>query len=333
MSAESTEELAKRTERLFKGDGVGYPDGVPLPEPPPWRHPSGKRARTRYLIRQEQIDVVNAALRLRRPLLVTGRPGTGKSTLAHAIAGELGLGPVLTWPVNTRSTLDGALYRYDAIGRLRDQQGAGRAGRKEAEVGHDTDSDIGTYIRLGALGTALATEYRGRPRMLLIDEFDKSDVDLPNDLLFVLEEGEFQIPELARLPEDRRTVQVNTADWEERVTVHGGTVRCSEFPFVLITSNGEREFPPAFLRRCVRLELPYPDEEQLEKIVRAHFTSDHDWDRVRELIRGFVEQRKLGDLATDQLLHAVHLLRQGVEPEQRHLKEAVLRELRDTGPG
>ncbi|KAA0942405.1 AAA family ATPase [Streptomyces apricus] len=317
------------TERLFKGDGVGYPDDVPLPEPPPWRRPSGRRDRTRYLIRQEQIDVINAALRLRRPLLVTGRPGTGKSTLARAIADELGLGPVLTWPVNTRSTLDGALYRYDAIGRLRDQQGTGRGVSETAT--QDTDLDIGVYIRLGALGTALATDHRGRPRMLLIDEFDKSDVDLPNDLLFVLEEGEFQVPELARLPEDRWTVQVNTADWGERVTVHGGTVRCEDFPFVLITSNGEREFPPAFLRRCVRLELPYPDEEQLEKIVRAHFTDDHDWERVRELIRRFVEQRELGDLATDQLLHAVHLMRQGIEPGQRHLKEAVLRELRDTG--
>ncbi|MER5885753.1 MoxR family ATPase [Streptomyces sp. NPDC001941] len=311
-------------ERLFRGDGAGYPDDVPLPEPPPWRRPSAQRARTRYLIDRDQVDVVNAALRLRRPLLVTGPPGTGKSTLARAVADELDLGPVLTWPVNTRSTLDGALYRYDAIGRLRDQQGAGR----EA-----VERDIGSYVRLGALGTALATRHRGRPRMLLIDEFDKSDVDLPNDLLFVLEEGEFQIPELARLPEDQRTVRVNTADWGERVTVEGGTVRCEEFPFVVVTSNGEREFPAAFLRRCVRLELRYPEEEQLEEIVRAHFPDDRDWDRVRELIRGFVERRRLGDLATDQLLHAVHLLRHGVEPEERHLKEAVLRELRDTGAG
>ncbi|HEY5837166.1 MAG TPA: MoxR family ATPase [Streptomyces sp.] len=295
---------------------------MPLPEPPPWRRARSEgRTRRPYLIGPEQVDVVNAALRLRRPLLVTGNPGTGKSSLAYAVATELDLGPVLVWPVNTRSALTDALYRYDAIGRL----------REEAE------SSVGSFVRLGPLGTALATRHEGRPRLLLIDELDKSDVDLPNDLLHVLEEGEFTIPELARLPESQEEVAVLTEDSRERVTVRRGMVRCADFPFVVITSNGEREFPPAFLRRCVRLELPDPGPAQLEEIVRAHFaeggadTLAADWPRIRALIDTFTTRRDLGGLATDQLLHAVHLLQQGVQPDARHLREAVLRELREGG--
>ncbi|MEW2519884.1 AAA family ATPase [Actinacidiphila alni] len=317
-------------ERLFRGTGHPYPDDVPLPEPPPWRRArvdGGPRPRRPYLIGPEQVDVVNAALRLRRPLLVTGNPGTGKSSLAHAVAHELGLGPVLVWPVNTRSTLTDALYRYDAIGRLREEP----------------DFSVGSFVRLGPLGTALATRHEGRPRLLLIDELDKSDVDLPNDLLHVLEEGEFTIPELARLPASQSEVEVFIEGSGERVTVRDGSVRCADFPLVVITSNGEREFPPAFLRRCVRLELPDPGPRQLEDIVRAHFASGDaeattngsaptlPWAQVRALIETFIQRRNLGGLATDQLLHAVHLLYQGVSPDVDHLREAVLRGLRDGG--
>src|SRR6266699_3611028 len=68
----------------------------------------------------KEIEMVNAALFLRRPLLVTGKPGCGKSSLAYMVAYELQLGPVLRWPITTRSTLADGLYRYDAIGRLQD---------------------------------------------------------------------------------------------------------------------------------------------------------------------------------------------------------------------
>ncbi|WP_406274866.1 MoxR family ATPase [Actinacidiphila glaucinigra] len=316
-----------RRERLFRGNGGSYDDSVPLPQPPPWRRPQRSdpmlRPRRPYLIGQDQVEVVNAALRLRRPLLVTGAPGTGKSSLAHAVAAELGLGPPLIWPVNTRATLTDALYRYDAIGRLRERT--------------DGEDDIGSFVRLGPLGTALATQHEGRPRLLLIDELDKSDIDLPNDLLFVLEEGEFTIPELARLPERQTEIAIHVEGSPEKVLVRHGAVRCQDFPFVIITSNGDREFPPAFLRRCIRLELPDPDPAQLEGIIRAHFAQDGleqleaNWQRVQDLIRAFVDRRNLGGLATDQLLHAVHLLQHGVHPEAGHLKEAVLRELRSGG--
>ncbi|MDT0479764.1 AAA family ATPase [Streptomyces doebereineriae] len=316
--------IERPQERLFRGDGGTYDDSVLLPEPPPWRRPrlDGEAAQRPYLIGEKQVEVVNAALRLRRPLLVTGAPGTGKSSLAHAVAAELGLGPVLVWPVNTRATLTDALYRYDAIGRLRAEERG--------------TNDIGSFMRLGPLGTALATLHEGRPRLLLIDELDKSDLDLPNDLLFVLEEGEFTVPELARLSEGQAEVAVHVQGSQEKVRVRHGTIRCEDFPFVVITSNGEREFPAAFLRRCIRLELPEPGPDQLEGIVRAHFAEDLQqletlWPRVQELIRSFTQRRSLGGLATDQLLHAVHLLQQGVQPEAEHLREAVLRELSHGG--
>ncbi|MFI7110308.1 AAA family ATPase [Nonomuraea sp. NPDC050227] len=263
-----------------------------------------------------EADVVNAALHLRRPLLVTGYPGTGKSSLAHAIAHELDLGRVLHWPINSRSTLQDALYRYDAIGRLR-----------EANLHHDPQSTgpgIGDYVRLGPLGTALLP--RDRPRVLLVDELDKGDVDLPNDLLTVFEEGTFEVPELARLPEDESRIEVLTDDPNERVPVVRGQVRCAEFPVVIITSNGERDFPPAFLRRCVRLDLPEPDEQRLRDIVEAHLGADA-LESIDDLLRAFLGRRALGELATDQLLNAIFLRKGGVDLDADGLLDAVLHRL------
>ncbi|GGO91241.1 AAA family ATPase [Wenjunlia tyrosinilytica] len=308
--------------RLFRGDGAAR--RVEFPEAPPWRSFSSGEGRSGpwerpYLIERRHADVVNAALHLRRPLLVTGHPGTGKSSLAHAVAHELTLGRVLRWPVNSRSTLQDALYRYDAIGRLREANL--HRGNGEQEPG------IGSYVRLGPLGTALAGT--GRPRVLLVDELDKGDVDLPNDLLTVFEEGEFEIPELARLPEEQSQVSVLTADPGEEALVHRGRVDCREFPVVVITSNGERDFPPAFLRRCIRLDLPDPDERQLRDIVSAHL-GDSSMAAVDGLIQAFLNRRAPGELATDQLLNAVFLRMNGVDMNAEGLLEAVLHRLGGT---
>ncbi|MGP3951768.1 AAA family ATPase [Streptomyces sp. 7N604] len=304
--------------RLFRGDGERRV--VPLPEAPPWRRFSERAADGRlpspYLISRQHADVVNAALHLRRPLLVTGHPGTGKSSLAEAIAHELGLGDVLRWPVNSRSTVQEALYRYDAIGRLRETTLSRDRSEKEPS--------IGVFVRLGPLGTALVP--RERPRVLLVDELDKGDVDLPNDLLTVFEEGEFEIPELARLPEKESIVEVLTARADEQATVVRGRVRCSEFPVVVITSNGERDFPPAFLRRCVQLELPVPDEDRLRAIVTAHLGGDA-MAEVDDLLRAFLQRRVPGQLATDQLLNAVFLRAGGVDLDADGLLDAVLHRL------
>ncbi|MET9803208.1 AAA family ATPase [Streptomyces sp. NPDC006368] len=331
--------------RLFRGDGQTRT--TVFPQAPPWRRFGGSAGggtpRPRpYLIGPAEADVVNAALLLRRPLLVTGQPGTGKSSLAHAIAHELSLGRVLHWPVNSRTTLQDALYRYDAIGRLRetnlrrDREGpAAGTGRGDRAVAPEESLGIGSYVRLGPLGTALVPS--AKPRVLLVDELDKGDVDLPNDLLNVFEEGEFEISELARLPEDHARVRVMTADPQTWTEVVRGRVCCSEFPVVVITSNGERDFPPAFLRRCVRLDLPEPDEERLRAIVRAHLDADDadgaagsGLEGVDDLMRAFLARRARGELATDQLLNAVFLRRGGVDLDAEGLLDAVLHRLGGT---
>ncbi|HXA63275.1 MAG TPA: MoxR family ATPase [Streptosporangiaceae bacterium] len=323
--------------RIYQGNGRPHGGIERLPPPPPWRRFSaedstaGRRLgdlerAVSYRADEQMIDRVNAALQLRRPLLVTGKPGTGKSTLAYNIAYELGLEPVLYWSITSRTTLQNGLYEYDAIGRVHENSLRTPGDRGGA-------ADIGRYIRLGPLGTAmLAGE---RPRVLLIDELDKSDIDLPNDLLNVFEEGRFPIPELERLPEEQSTINVMTADGGGRVPIEGGQVRCSAFPVVVITSNGEREFPPAFLRRCVRLVIEPPNAEQLADIVEAHL-GEHVQVAGRQLIAEFLDRRAHGDLATDQLLNAIFLATSGARPPDTTLQEliaAIMRPLDITGPG
>ncbi|WP_067817614.1 AAA family ATPase [Actinomadura kijaniata] len=307
---------------IYTGNAREPHDGVDrLPPPPPWRAfdggpplpvpdgDSGNRHQaTAYRPSDDAVRQVNAALYLRRPLLVTGPPGTGKSTLAYAVAHELRLGPVLHWPITSRATLRDGLYQYDPLTRL---YAASR------ETGTD---DIGRYIRLGALGTALLPH--DRPRVLLVDEIDKSDIDLPNDLLTIFEKGEYEIPELARLAEP--TADVLTADTGgARVTVTGGRVRCAAFPLVVMTSNGEREFPPAFLRRCVTLELRQPsDERELAAIVREHLGDLAD--RSEDLVRRFLARAANGTLATDQLLNAVYLCRHADAADRHDLADRLM---------
>ncbi|MCU4750059.1 AAA family ATPase [Streptomyces sp. G-5] len=305
--------------RLFRGDGGQR--NVRLPPAPPWRRfDRGAGDVTRpYLISGKEADVVSAALYLRRPLLVTGHPGTGKSSLAYAIAREMCLGTVLSWPVNSRSAVQDALYQYDAVGRLRESNLA-----REDSTGR---LGIGSYVRLGPLGTSLLPA--DRPRVLLVDELDKGDLDLPNDLLTVFEEGEFEIPELARLSDDLSAVSVMTSDVGVRTELVRGRVRCREFPVVVITSNGEREFPPAFLRRCIRLDLPEPDEDKLRAIISAHLGDAATAD-LNELMAAFLNRRARGELATDQLLNAVFLRMGGVSLDADGLLDAVLHQLGGT---
>ncbi|MFJ9899789.1 AAA family ATPase [Streptomyces sp. NPDC091280] len=310
-----------------------------LPPPPPWRSLAGSKqtpAAQQYLLSPQHVAVVNAALHLRRPLLVTGRPGTGKSSLAHAIAEDLGLGSVLRWPVNSRSTLEDALYRYDAVGRLREvslereRRMARGVPKKLRHRARGRQSDIGEYLRLGPLGTALATP--DRPQVLLIDELDKADIDLPNDLLVVLEEAEFEIPELARLPEEQQTVNVLVTGSRKRVQVHRGTVSCQHFPIVVMTSNGERDFPPAFLRRCVRLDLQDPDEQKLRDIIQLHLGQEALAD-AEDLIQNFLQRAATQTLATDQLLAAVHLRVTGADLSREQLINTVMHRLDEVFPG
>jgi MoxR-like ATPase len=314
--------------QIFQGNNQKPHDAIDdLPKAPSWR-PFGrdtspgvsrrKRRGETFQSRPEEVKMINAALYLRRPLLITGNPGTGKSSLAYAVAHELKLGEVLYWPITTRTTLKDGLYTYDAIGRLQEI--------KQSEARGDYSEDpqkIADYITLGPLGTALYES--ARPRVLIIDEIDKSDIDLPNDLLTIFEEGRFEIPEMARLEKDDSNqsepikVQVRTAYTdasestyaEKKVEIEGGRITCQEFPLVILTSNGERDFPPPFLRRCLRLNMRDPKLDELQKIIRAHLSDcDVTSDEVDGLIKSFLNRRDKGkeQLSTDQLLNALFMV-------------------------
>lgn len=314
----------------------GPHDGVEsLPEPPNWRSfdggpvlpspagedgdPSTRRRLGAGDHRREpdprEIQMINAALFLRRPLLITGRPGTGKSSIAYMVARELKLGSVLRWPITSRSTLREGLYRYDPIGRLREEKQ-----RQDRTDGPSLAESIGRHLRLGPLGTALLPY--ARPRVLLIDEIDKSDIDLPNDLLNVFEEGEYDIDELTQLPEEVSRVRVMTADAGGHVDVERGHVRCRAFPFVVLTSNAEREFPPAFLRRCLRLDLLPPDPAQLSAIITAHLGEEAASAADRH-VHAFLAKRERAEVTTDQLLNAVYLATSGSRHEGRAPEEVA----------
>jgi MoxR-like ATPase len=344
---------------IYKGTGAPHDDiDERLPPPPSWRTFRGQplvpppsspddslerrigelSKATAYRASDEEIELVNAALYLRRPLLVTGKPGTGKSTLAYSVTHELNMGKVLKWAITSRSAREDGLYQYDALARLQDASRADNASRfrhsavetprdaAEAAIDgdHENDRDIGRYIRLGPLGTALLP-YK-RPRILLIDELDKSDIDLPNDLLTTFEDGQFEIRELSRIADHLPEASVVTYDGD-RVMIHRGKVECKSFPLVIITSNGERDFPPAFLRRCLRLHIEVPDKKRLLEIVRAHL-GEEQAEQSEKLVDTFISRRRHGDLATDQLLNAIYLMFNQAWPEGRDsLIEKVLQYL------
>ncbi len=185
-----------------------------------------------YVATEDLRVAVNAAIRLERPLLVKGEPGTGKTELARQVAGALGL-RLIEWHVKSTTRAHQGLYEYDAVSRLRDSQ-----------LGDERVHEIRNYIKPGKLWEAFAADEKV---VLLIDEIDKADIEFPNDLLQELDRMEFHVYET------------------------GETIRARHRPIVIITSNNEKELPDAFLRRCFFHFIAFPDTETMLKIVDVHF--------------------------------------------------------------
>ena len=291
---------------LFQGDNT--PKDFKAPTAPPWRVKEN-RIESYCTFSDKVKKMVSAALILRRPLLITGSPGIGKSSLAEAIRAELKLGDeVLYWRIGTQSKFKDGLYSYDALSRLHDMQ----VKEKDTE-GNFVSEKVENYLKLEALGIAFSSKQQ---RVVLIDEIDKSPIDLPNNLLHIFEENQFEIPELKRLKKHSFIPFEDTNKFKE---IKDGLVTCDmdTFPLIIMTSNGERDFPPAFMRRCLHLEIQDPTHDELAEIVQRHFAQIDKVvhaNRLEKIITSFLKRRddekNLVQLSTDQLLNAVYLLEQ-----------------------
>jgi MoxR-like ATPase len=189
-----------------------------------------------YVATQDLLLSVNASITLKRPLLIKGEPGTGKTMLAEEVAGALKM-PLLQWHIKSTTKAQQGLYEYDAVSRLRDSQLSDVDGGERVK-------DIHNYIVKGVLWQAFTAD---APVALLIDEIDKADIEFPNDLLREIDRMEFYCYETREL------------------------IRAKHRPLVFITSNNEKELPDAFLRRCFFHYIKFPDTDTMKQIVDVHF--------------------------------------------------------------
>ncbi|MFN5940905.1 MAG: AAA family ATPase [Polaromonas sp.] len=189
-----------------------------------------------YVATQDLMLAVNAAATLKKPLLVKGEPGTGKTMLAEEVAQAMGM-QLLQWHIKSTTKAQQGLYEYDAVSRLRDSQLSTLDGGEKVK-------DIHNYIVKGVLWQAFTSE---TPVALLIDEIDKADIEFPNDLLREIDRMEFYVYETREL------------------------IKARHRPLVFITSNNEKELPDAFLRRCFFHYIKFPDADTMRQIVDVHF--------------------------------------------------------------
>jgi len=225
-----------------------------------------------YIATPDLMLAVNAAIRLQRPLLIKGEPGTGKTLLAEEVARALGM-PLHQWHIKSTTKAQQGLYEYDAVSRLRDSQ-----------LGDGRVHEIANYIVKGVLWQAFESEH---PAVVLIDEIDKADIEFPNDLLRELDRMEFHVYETQQ------------------------TISARQRPLVVITSNNEKELPDAFLRRCFFHYIRFPDRETMQKIVNVHYP-DLKQNLLREALEVFFQLRDIPGLrkkpTTSELLDWIKLL-------------------------
>ncbi len=228
-----------------------------------------------YVASEQLMASVNVAIALKKPLLIKGEPGTGKTMLAEAVARSLGK-RLIIWNIKSTTKAQDGLYMYDTIQRLYDGQ-----------FGEEGVDDIAHYIKLGKLGEAFEAEEQV---VLLIDEIDKADLEFPNDLLWELDQMEFYIHETKR------------------------TVKAKQRPIVIITSNAEKELPDAFLRRCIFHYIDFPDEQLMEEIVRTHYPDVEDH-LLKNAMEVFYNIRSLRDIrkkpSTSELIDWINALQIG----------------------
>ena len=225
-----------------------------------------------YVATDELQLAVNASIKLEKPLLIKGEPGTGKTMLAEQIAGALDI-HLIQWHIKSTTKAQQGLYEYDAVSRLRDSQ-----------LGDEKVKDISNYIIRGKIWEAFASE---KQCVLLIDEIDKADIEFPNDLLLELDKMEFFVYETKEL------------------------VKATKRPIIIITSNNEKELPDAFLRRCFFHYIEFPSSQTMEKIVSVHYP-DIKKQLVKEAMDAFFDVRKIPGLkkkpSTSELIDWLKLL-------------------------
>ena len=228
-----------------------------------------------YVASEELLASVNVAIALKKPLLIKGEPGTGKTMLAEAVANSLGK-KLLIWNIKSTTKAQEGLYMYDTIQRLYDGQ-----------FGEEGVDDIAKYIKLGKLGEAFESDEQV---ILLIDEIDKADLEFPNDLLWELDQMEFYIHETKR------------------------TVKAKNRPIVIITSNAEKELPDAFLRRCIFHYIDFPNPELMEEIVRTHYPNVED-NLLKNAMQVFYDIGTIRDIrkkpSTSELIDWINALQIG----------------------